>query len=487
MRIFLLTIALLISTGPLLADVLRATDAGVVVEAVGPTERQANLNNLQAAVDQAEAATHKTLELPDGDVWVDATPTRRYLAIDKSLNLRSAGQTRIHLGPDTLGSPGFAHPNDSWSLFRVLAKNLTLDIGPGITLVGPNVDGSRFAGNTTFAPPSALYCEGISTSNIQRRINLDGLKILGNWNEGIVLADHKVFTPLTNVGTLLTGRDLEIETKGNGIVAFGTKGNALDIRGLRMVCGGTYPSGDSYGLGGYSHQGSAVSIVDADITTSGRGCWKDAGTNSEGGTPGRFVNCTFRSLKPGFGIGLALDKFADRVVSGCIFESSLNIGIELYGKGQSVDNVFMCPVAFGGAGGLSGDRPTFVSIGDRFIGVREVWALAMENAHVKFVDSVVVPAPGAILWSLPDTPKTATMRVELIRPVVRGDLRSVCAMDGGQWLIDGLTFEGAASHGTFAGAMRNGSATVRGGEWDKTQTFHHSASEANKGRVLFTE
>lgn len=491
MRRLLLTIALLISTGPLLADVLRAEDAGVVVDALLPTERQQNANSLQYAIDTAEDAPHKTLVMPDGDVYVDMTPQRRYIAIDKSLNLRSAGRTRIHLGPNTFGGTGFNHINFEWHLIHVRPKSLTLNIDPGIELVAPQVDSSRYwesqVGALPYALPAAFFVEGAGTAGTVRTITWDKPRIEGPFNEGIVIGGDNplhLVPPPAGIRTEVYLTDARISTAGNGISAFGTD-KLLKIDGLWMKNGGVYANGTGYGNGIYCHDGATLQLSGFNIYSTGRDCIKKAGTNSTGGAAGSYITMgTVNSTRKGWGTGVSLDTFSDNAISNVTFGSNLNIGVGVRGKAQTSNCVFHCPIAFGGSGDLQGGSPVILSTADRFVNVSQIWALGVQNAFVRFVDSTVVPAPGAVLFSLPDNPISTTMIMEVIRAVVTGDVRSCIDAQGGKWLIDSLTHNGTASHGVYGFGMRSGSAVVKGGTWDRLNAFHSSTSPEAKARVV---
>lgn len=443
-----------------------------------PTDPVLALSTFQAILDSNPG----TVTLPNGLTEFVATPANRFLRIDKPVILRTNERSILKLGPDTLGGPGFDSANYAWRLFQIMnVPGLSVEFGPGITLQAPNVNPSVFPSNTV-APPTAVWVEGLSAADAHRVIKWAEPVIRGPWRDGIVLADvTDRSTNQNRTEVWLTNAD--IETKGGGLSVFG-RNKSLHVNGIRMVCGHYYPNGEPFGNGGYSHQDNEIDIANGEITSTGRGCWKDAGTNAVGGRPGAFTNLVFRSLKQGYGAGLSLDTFADRVVSGCRFDSSLYVGVQVYGKAQTVNNIFNCAIAFGGAGDLSGGSPVILSTADRFIGVSQVWSLGMAGAHVKFVDSTVIPGANATPFSLPDNNLTRTMTVDVIRPVVNGDVRSVCDMQGGRWNVEGLIHKGAASIGVFSQGMRSGSAVVRGGSWQGPE-FHHSTTPEAKARVQF--
>lgn len=424
-------------------------------------------NNPIANMTTVESLIKNDEPLPPGIIHVQSTPAYRGVTLNQSCRIRSQGHTILKLGPDKLGEPGFDHKNYEWWLLKVKDAS-QVDIS-GIELQAPNVDYSSKP-EGSFAYPVAFDVE---KSNINRRIDWDRPRIIGEFVHGIYLHGRTT----GSARTALYVKDAVVLGSDQGFLAY-QDGLILDIDGLTMVSGG----------GGYTHQSAEVNVRRFDITSQ-RGGWKDAGVGAEGGSAhGSFVNGIFRGVGD-HADGLDLDRFADRHVQGVTFDETLDVGIRLYGKASSRNNVFHCKRAFDTTGDRTGGNPIISSIGDQFLGVRSVWECYLADSTCIFDSFVVETDKAGYLWALDVHPLARNMRMYLRGHVRAGDVEAVVQPRNGRWTLDGVDMSvRTANLGLMGtGPEEFGSLSVNGGIRTGAEEFHHSMTPANRARVKIRE
>lgn len=479
------------------ADGLSASLAGVQPNLALPLEKQAQSSNLQYAFDQAEAAPHKTVILPDGDVAFDLTPQRRFLLIDKSLRITSAGKTRLIMGPDNPTGPGWDHINYPWHGLHVSSsRSLTLTIDSNVELVGPEFD--RDSQTTGLkAIPVALFIEGHVGDNVKRVIDWPNAKITG-FGDGVGLTGDKLYSTAPDpVGcsTILRMPNAYIDVWGSGISAFGSD-KELFLPNIWASAGWFYRKpdggeGDAYGNTIYLHDANSIIISGVLETKYGRRCLKKAGVRSVGRSSHSIIGpIACRSGRVGQGTALEFDKFGDNCVSGLYADKSLYAAVQSFGGFTLTGGIIESQVFHTAAGTGDNNRPVIAVTGTKFVGCKSILQTPPgPNSYISFAHCQFIGTddPSSVLFGLAGVNGPSSV-LRVSNSLVRAKSCAIMfAVEVGDVKITDCDIEGVAALGIFGFGAQTGARTLIQGSTVVGAKFYHSALQADMDRVTFRD
>lgn len=445
-----------------------------------------NMNTLDSALSNMGDQV-----LPPGVIYCRATPSKRYATIQKSGILRSSANTILKLVSDQ-GGPGFDDANYELGLIRVAPVSLELEI-KGLTLDIEGFNADKYPqspqGPVDNAPPEAFVVQGAESSNLKRIIKWDGCRIRGAWNGGITLApaDLNRFPGISGFRTELHLTNADIETSGMGITSRGD--NVFTSKNLKLLTGHRYANGDGYGNCYYGDQGTTVRVEGFDITHRfGRDCFKDAGTRSEGGGGYSYLSRgTVRSLRPGFGTGVGIDKWRPLNLDRVKFEN-LSSAVTHWG-GFEMEHCIVenCRKLLSQTGsGSSPDGPQIIRVASTFLrGCHTILDKGVQHGRYHFEDLDIdgINNDRAIPFSLSD-PWGDTCAVDLLDSRINVEkAMQVFGFDFGRWRVKGDRIAANTSRGIFGfGASPGTSVLVAGGSLTG-EKWYHSIQPENRTRV----
>lgn len=497
MRHILLTVALLISAAPSLADVLLVGEnAGVVTalsyDALTPAQLQGNMNATQLALDKA-TTEGRTLVLPP-TLFMDGTLSRPFLRVRGSVKIEAApGGSLVRFGPDNAWQKGFNSRNYALGFLRwdegvsgVVEINGVEIVGP----IAPHAPALGVGANPLLTPTYGVMMAGHYRPGVVKTLILNGTRFR-RLEMAVECGGDNLTVDRTGSSVSIRASNIYAEDVANVFSVFGSQ-KSVWINGLYATGNWVYPDGSGTGNKVSCHQGVNL-FLNAFYIKGNRAAVKYAGVTAQGSSDHGIIS---NGVISGTNTGIHLDRFQHTQIRNVYFERTLSTAVQLEGSVDMQGCTVACPSAFS-AISHGGTAPRVSVSSTWFLGARSIFHPGLwRNPVVSFSDCWFVDADdplGVLFSSNAGTGGRYTFDRCVFIPKALDSV--VDPSVDGTWRFDRCDFLNGNPPGTSASNFRIGLVRLTANPpgtliFEKCHfgfagpMFYHAAQEAWKARVV---